>query len=159
MEYKFTNHKEPQHTHTLPIENRDIINSIKTLKDRAPGMSGIRKPYFSNLPPNIITNICHLFNCCYATGLYPKHFKTAEIIMIPKTKTPSPDPTQYRPISLLNILGKIFAKIINNKLVEHLENNNIIRESLKELTRWKKGQNREILTKDMRSRREAYLGF
>ena len=70
-----------------------------------------------------------MFNCCYASGIYPEQFKTAEIIMIPKNTVPSSDPDKYRPISLLNFLGKVFAKILNNKLVQHLENNNIIKDS------------------------------
>ena len=41
--------------------------------------------------------------------------------MIPKDDTPKSDPKQYRPISLLNLLGKAFAKILNKKLVTHLE--------------------------------------
>ncbi|CAL4198608.1 unnamed protein product, partial [Meganyctiphanes norvegica] len=113
----------------LPFNNLDIVNSIRSLKNRAPGASGIRKPYFSNLPPNIISNICHLFNCCYAVGIYPKHFKTAEIIMIPKSSTPTSNPEKYRPISLLNFMGKVFAKLINNKLIKHFENNNTMRDT------------------------------
>ena len=116
-------------TNTLPFNNLDIINSIKSQKNRARGPSRLKKPYFSNLPPNIISNICHLFNCCYATGIYPEHFKTAEIIMIPKENPPSSDPGKYRPISLLNFLGKVFAKLLNNNLTKHLEENNILKDS------------------------------
>ena len=116
-------------TNTLPFDNLDIVNSIKSLKDRTPGVSGLRKPYFSNLPPNIISNICHMFNCCYATGVYPEQFKTAEVVMIPKNNTPTSDPEKYRPISLLNFLGKVFAKLLNQRLIKHLEDNNILRDS------------------------------
>ncbi|CAL4058755.1 unnamed protein product, partial [Meganyctiphanes norvegica] len=66
-EWTINLHKIRDRRHnTLPFNNLDIVNSIRSLKNRAPGASGIRKPYFSNLPPNIISNICHLFNCCYA---------------------------------------------------------------------------------------------
>ena len=115
-------------TRNLPIDEHDVKQAIKDTKNKTPGPSQLRKPYFQNLPPNIIRNITHLFNCCYATGLYPKHFKTAEVRLIPKDG-PGSDPSNYRPISLLNFMGKIFAKILNNKLIKHLEENNIIRES------------------------------
>ena len=49
--------------------------------------------------------------------------------MIPKPEGEKSDPNNYRPISLLNFLGKVFASILNKKLVKHLEDNNIIKES------------------------------
>ena len=49
--------------------------------------------------------------------------------MIPKTPTPSTNPEKYRPISLLDVLGKIFAKLLNRKLVRHFDNHNIIKDS------------------------------
>ena len=74
-------------------------------------------------------NITHLFNCCYSIGIYPAQFKNAEIILIPKPEGEKTDPNNYRPISLLNFLGKVFAHLLNKKLVKHLEDNNIIKES------------------------------
>ena len=116
-------------TQTLPFNTEDVNQAIKRIANKTPGPSKLKKPYISNLPPNIIKNITHLFNCCYATGIYPKQFKLAEIIFIPKPTGPKSDPKNYRPISLLNILGKVFATLLNKKLVTHLENNGIIRES------------------------------
>ena len=116
-------------TQSLPISTIDVELAIKATANKTPGTSKLKKPYISNLPPNIIKNITHLFNCCYATGIYPDHFKIAEIVLIPKNTGPKTDPINYRPISLLNFLGKVFAHILNKKLVKHLEDNGLIRES------------------------------
>ena len=70
-----------------------------------------------------------MFNCCYAIGIYPTQFKIAEIIYIPKADGHKSDPHNYRPISLVNFRGKVFATILNKKLVKHLEQNGIIKES------------------------------
>lgn len=43
--------------------------------------------------------------------------------MIPK---PNRDPMNYRPISLLESIGKTFERIINNRLRQHLTNNNLL---------------------------------
>ncbi|CAL4235809.1 unnamed protein product, partial [Meganyctiphanes norvegica] len=48
--------------------------------------------------------------------------------MVPKG-TPSTDPGKYRPISLLNFMGKIFAKLLNNKLIKHFESNNTLKDT------------------------------
>ena len=113
----------------LPFHNFDVRIAIKQLKDRAPGPSKLRKVHFSHLPDNIITNITHLINCSYATGIFPKQLKEAIIIMAPKVGKDPKNPTNYRPISLLNLLAKIYSKLMNNKLLEHLEANNILKES------------------------------
>ena len=113
----------------LPFHNFDIRLAIKQLKDRAPGPSKLRKPHFTHLPDNIISNITHLMNCSYATGRFPKQLKETNIIMAPKKGTDSKNPLNYRPISLLNVLAKIYSKLMNFKLIDHLEDNNILRES------------------------------
>ena len=107
----------------------DVAMAIKYIANKAPGPDTLKKAYLSNLPANIIAIITHLFNCSYQTGNYPSQFKTGEIILFPKENTDTSNPKNYRPISLLNILGKVFAKLLNNKLVNHLEENNIIRPS------------------------------
>ena len=113
----------------LPFHNFNVRLAIKQLKDRAPGPSKLRKIHFSHLPDNIITNITHLINCSYATGLFPKQLKEAIIIMAPKAGKESKNPLNYRPISLLNLLAKIYSKLMNIKFLEHFEENNILRES------------------------------
>ena len=113
----------------LPFDNQDTKHNITTLANKAPGPSKLRKSHYANIPQNIINNITHIFNCCYALGLYPNQFKHAEIILIPKAEGSLKDPANYRPISLINFLGKVFAKLLNKKLVTHLETHNIIKES------------------------------
>lgn len=113
----------------LTFSNFDVAMGIKNIANKAPGPDNLKKAYLTNLPANIITNITHLFNCSYQTGNYPSQFKTGEIILFPKENTETSNPKNYRPISLLNILGKVFAKLLNTKLVNHLEENNIIRPS------------------------------
>ena len=107
----------------------DVKYSIESLKDKCPGPSKLRKNHFLNLPNNILHNITHIFNSCLAVGYYPKQFKHAHIICIHKPGTEKHDPLNYRPISLLNTLGKIFGKIINRKLLQFMNHHNIIRDS------------------------------
>ena len=48
------------------------------------------------------------------------------MILIPKAgESPIDHINNYRQISLLNILGTIFEKIINNRLIQNLEINNL----------------------------------
>ena len=107
------------------IQPYDIVTTIKSFKKRAPGISGIGKIYLENIPAEAIEEICLIFNHALSMGYFPNKFKTGIMILIPKTDTPSPTATDYRPITLLEVVGKIFEKIINNRLCKFLENNNL----------------------------------
>ena len=118
-----------KHYLNLKIDVDDVKFSIRNLKDKCPGPSKLRKNHFLNLPDNILHNITHIFNCCLSVGYYPKQFKHAHIIFIHKPGTEKHDPLNYRPISLLNVLGKIFGKILKRKLLQFLDHHNIIKDS------------------------------
>ena len=56
-----------------------------------------------------------------ATGYYPKLWKKAEGIMIPKPGKDGKMPGNYRPISLLSCMGKLFEKTLAGRIRNFLE--------------------------------------
>lgn len=54
-------------------------------------------------------------------GYVPIKFKTAVIKMIPKANVNRRDPINYRPISLLEVNGKLLEKIVKKRLRTFLE--------------------------------------
>ena len=65
----------------------------------------------------------HWINCSLSLskGKFPKLWKTAGIVPIPKsTNKNKSDPTEYRPISLLSIVSKLLGIIFHSILWEHL---------------------------------------
>ena len=59
---------------------------------------------------------------CYV----PKEWKKAKIIPFYKKKGSTLDKANYRPISLLSTYSKVIEKFINNQIVTHLEQNNLL---------------------------------
>ena len=58
-----------------------------------------------------------LANACIQVGHWPKHFKYSILVIIPKPGKPSyPTPKLFRPIVLLNTIGKLIEKMISNRL-------------------------------------------
>ena len=57
---------------------------------------------------------------------FPNAWKIPKIHPIPKPGKNKSNLDSYRPISLLNTLGKVFEKIILTHLLKHLNTNNII---------------------------------
>lgn len=105
-----------------PITTDETVNVIIRIKNKSPGTNQIIKTDLTNLPLMMIQRLTAIFNASLTCGYFPKKFKQALITLIPKAGKPN-RPENFRPISLLNIPGKILEKIINNRLKAHLENN------------------------------------
>ena len=64
---------------------------------------------------------------CINLGHWPNHFKTLSMVIIPKLKKPSYDLSKsFQPIVLLNTIGKLFEKMIGERLQFLLISNNFV---------------------------------
>ena len=72
--------------------------------------------------PDILPN---LFNYILKSGVFPAEWSTAILVPIHK-KGSMLEITNYRGISLLSTIGKIFVSIINNRIVKWTEDNKIL---------------------------------
>ena len=61
------------------------------------------------------------------TGNFPESFKMSKIVPLFKKGAPSLL-TNFRPISLLPTISKIFERIIRDQLYEYLNDNNLLAE-------------------------------
>jgi len=62
-----------------------------------------------------------MYNGCLRQGFFPKRWKTAKIIPISKLgKENSVETSKYRPISLINIGGKVLEKALINRINYHV---------------------------------------
>ena len=78
----------------------------------------------------IIVDVLHsLFNLCFDTGLLPSLWRKAMITPVAKDATKDKRvPLNYRGISLLSIVGKLYSSVLNNRLLTYLENNRLLAE-------------------------------
>ena len=77
------------------------------------------------LAPLISITISMLYNNSLSEGIFPECFKTAKIIQISKSDD-SNSTVNYRPISMLPFLSKIFEKLMCVRLDSYLKSNNIL---------------------------------
>ena len=66
-----------------------------------------------------------LFNLINQTGDVPVCFRTARVKMLHK-KGEKSDMLNYRPLSMSNHIGKIWERLVNCTLIDHLELNNLL---------------------------------
>ncbi len=107
------------------LELPELRTAINKTKNTAPGKSKIDKKQITMLPEKGIKYLLTIYNAMLSTGYFPKLFKEATITMIHKPGKRDTDPKNYRPISLLEVPGKILERVINLRLRGHLEDNNL----------------------------------
>ncbi|XP_063597039.1 uncharacterized protein LOC134773596 [Penaeus indicus] len=78
-------------------------------------------PLSTPITPEEITNTIKPL----ATGYFPDKFKHATLTLIPKPGKSTHQVGNYRPISLLEVPGKLLERVITQRLIPHLENNQI----------------------------------
>ena len=71
--------------------------------------------------------IIHITNICIELGYWPLYFKKSTMVIIPKPNKKSYDSSKsFRPIVLLNTVGKLIEKVIRERLQFSMASNNFI---------------------------------
>ena len=114
-------------TSNLPPEpaftNDEVEDTITNLKrNKCPGPDGIDREIVNKIHQIIPNFWPALFNKCLLLGHFPRIWKKAEVIAIPKADKSKHDSINgYRGISLLSVPGKCLEKLVMNRLSFFLE--------------------------------------
>lgn len=113
-------------SHNDRITKGELLHNLRKFKEKTPGLTGITKNVIMNIPEKGINILLEIFNASLAAGYFPDELKKTKMIFIPKGGKDNKEITNYRPISLLEVTGKLFEKILNARLLKYLENNNLL---------------------------------
>ena len=111
------------HTYIRTYIHTYICTYIHTYMDgrKAPGEDGITGEIYKHTFNIFPKSITALYNGCLRQGVFPKRWKNAKIIPISKPgKENSEEASKYRPISLINIGGKVLEKALINRINYHV---------------------------------------
>lgn len=106
-----------------PEEVQKIIYSMPPSKSSGP----------NSVPIKILKLICaeisypltELVNLSFSTGQFPSALKLSRVVPVFKKGSPL-ETSNYRPISLLSNIDKIFEKLMYSRVISFLEANNVI---------------------------------
>ena len=110
-----------------PTDVFEIKNIIENLKLRNGGVDKINSKTLKVISNNISDTLAHIFNKCIEKSIWPDALKTAEVVPIFKSGKKC-DIANYRPISLISNIAKIFEKIIHNRILNFIGKNKILSE-------------------------------
>jgi hypothetical protein len=126
----FTNHDRPIANTTLPQDTNDFTNSVpdkqevwailKSMrKNASPEPDGFNVAFYVSAWDWIGDDVTNVVRNFYITGILLAHLNDTQIALIPK-KLACHLPSDFRPISLCNVVYKIIAKSLANRLKERL---------------------------------------
>ncbi|BHF57806.1 hypothetical protein SprV_0100075200 [Sparganum proliferum] len=106
----------------LPPSLQKTIRAVQQPSSgKAPGSDAIPAEVYKHGGPQLMDHLTALFQEMWRQGEVPQDFKDATIVHLYKRKGNRQICDNHRGISLLNIAGKIFARILLNRLNNHLE--------------------------------------
>jgi hypothetical protein len=95
------------------LRNLDISKGAGT--DNLPGV------FFKKTSSVIDLPLTSIYNKCLSDGIFPNIWKSARIVPVHKDGSKA-DVTNYRPISILPILSKVFERLVHDAIYPHLHN-------------------------------------
>ena len=90
------------------------------------GTDGINNGFIKCSPLSVLELIVKLFNTILYSGVVPSDWCIGAIKPLYKKKGSIDNPDNYRGITLLSCLGKLFTSLINNRLNIYLEETNLL---------------------------------
>jgi len=113
-----------------PFSKQEFKDAIaKCSSSLTSGLDHISWRHLKSLNTNdrCLLKITQIANTCIALEFWPSHFKLSNMVVIPKPNNYNYNtPKSFRPIVLLNTMGKLIKKVISNRLQFHLSANSFL---------------------------------
>ena len=113
-----------------PILDKEILHAIRNLHNNKASsqFDNILNEYIKNSQNVLLPVLRKLFNVIFDSGCIPDVWCKGIIVPIYKKKGDVKNPDNYRGITILSCLGKLFTSILNERLNKFLEDSGILNE-------------------------------
>ena len=88
---------------------------------KASGPDYIPVVVLKNCEPKLSYILAELFNKYLREFCFPDCWKVSSVVPVFKNVGERSTTKNYRPVSLLSVVSKVFEKLVNNRIVDHLE--------------------------------------
>ena len=75
-----------------------------------------------NCGPELSYILAKLFNMCLKESCFPNCWKVSVVFPVFKNVGERSTAQDYHPVSFLSVVSRVFEKLVNNRIVDHLEN-------------------------------------
>ena len=108
-----------------PVDGTEITKIVMSLKNSASGYDDINATLLKFVISCIAEPLCYVCNLSFCEGIFPKQLKIAYVVPIYNADD-SMVFNNYRPVSILCALSKVFEMVIYERLLHFLNEFNIL---------------------------------
>ena len=112
----------------LPVVTaHEVLKATSCLQDgKSPGPDGIPNVALKCAVKHAPDTFADVFTACLAEGIFPDPWKVQKLVLILKPGKKGNDPSVFRPICMLDTVGKIFEKGIGNRITKFVKETGVI---------------------------------
>ena len=108
--------------HNISVTPKMVRKVVMNLDlSKASGPDCIPVVVLKNCEPELSYILAELFNKCLKESCFPDCWKVSSVVPVFKNVGERSTAKNYRPVSLLAVVSKVFEKLVNNTIVDHLE--------------------------------------
>ena len=118
-----------RNTSIEPVSGNEVRKIIKSLKVRkAPGYDAETNSKIKQLTFHCVNHLVTIYNSALRLQHFPESWKKADVVTISKKGKDPKIPQNRRPISLFSCQGKVYERILLNRLNSQVIANNLVPE-------------------------------
>jgi len=103
------------------VTTGELIELAKAMPTgKAPGPDGVPDAVVKAIMSRRSAEVACILNNCLRSGCFPRPWKEARLVLLRKPSKPLDLPSSYRPLSMVNMFGKMFERVIKRRLETHL---------------------------------------
>ena len=108
--------------HNISITLKMVRKVVMNLDlSKASGPDCIPVVVLKNCELELSSILAELFNKCLKESCFPDSWKVSSVVPVFKNVGERSTAKNYRPVSLLSVVSKVFEKLVNNRIVDDLE--------------------------------------
>ena len=111
--------------YVMPVTDEETANIIASFKDSSAGLDELKPVIMKNIKHCIAKPLTHICNLSFKTGVFPQQLKTANVVPIYKSGDEDIF-SNYRPVSVLPVFSKLIERLMYNRLVMFVNNNDFL---------------------------------
>ena len=108
--------------HNISVTPKMVRKVVMNLElSKASGPDCIPVVVLKNCEPELSYILAELFNKCLKECCFPDWWKVSSVVPVFKNVGERSTVKNDHPVSLLSVVSKVFEKLVNNRIVDHLQ--------------------------------------